>query len=237
MSRYSLPKRLSAIYDIVENGALVADIGTDHALLPIALVENGKCDSAIASDIALGPLKIAEKNILSHGLLEKIKTVQSDGLENVSKFNPKNIIIAGMGGETIRDILSTSPYPKCSGALLLLQPMTHCELLREHLITSGFSILDEKVIREQHRFYVIIAARFSQLQEHYFKNSSAVFELGGISADSKKCGLEYLNWQKGIYERTLCQLEKSAPSKEKDRLTAYFSDLISEIDRRISKNT
>ena len=139
MSCISLTKRLSVISDLIQNGALVADIGTDHALLPISLIQSGKTNRVIASDIVQGPLNAAKKNISAYSLDENITLVQSDGLENITRFAPQNIVIAGMGGETIRDILSASDYPASSGALLILQPMTHCELLRKYLIINGFS--------------------------------------------------------------------------------------------------
>ena len=233
----NLPKRLQAISQLVEKGALVADIGTDHALLPISLVQNKICQNVIASDIAVSPLESADRNIKAYSLLDKIKTVLSDGLENVTGFCPQNIIIAGMGGETIRDILAASDYPKSSGALLILQPMTHGELLRRFLIENGYSIEGGTVVREGHRFYVIITARFLGEQKHYFKNDTAVFELGGICNLTNECGGEYLLWQRGVFEKNLRQIEKSAPSDEKDRLLEYFSALISETERRIAQNT
>lgn len=233
MPQVTLTKRLHAISQLVEKGALVADIGTDHALLPISLVKSGICENVIASDIAVGPLKSASKNITAYSLQDNIKTVLSNGLENVAQMSPQNIIIAGMGGETIRDILAACDYPKSSGALLILQPMTHSELLRRFLIESGYSILGETVVREGHRFYVIITARFERVQEHYFENTTGVFELGGISNKTGECGGEYLLWQKGVFEKNLKQIEKSAPSDSKNELTTYFSALIKETERRI----
>ena len=237
MPRVTLPKRLYAISQLVEKGALVADIGTDHALLPISLVQSEVCKNVIASDIAVGPLKSADKNIAAYSLNENIKTVLSDGLKNVTTFAPQNIIIAGMGGETIRDILAASDYPKSSGALLILQPMTHSELLRKFLCQNGYSIKSETVVREGHRFYVIITARFSESQEHYFKNSEGVFELGGICPTTNECGSQYLLWQKSVFEKNLNQIEKSAPSDSKNELIDYFSALIKETERRLMQNT
>ncbi len=237
MPQVTLTKRLYAILKLVEKGALVADIGTDHALLPISLVNNGICKNVIASDIAQGPLKSADKNITAYSLNDNIKTVLSDGLKNVTAFSPQNIIIAGMGGETIRDILAASDYPKSSNALLILQPMTHSELLRKFLCQNGYSIKSETVVREGHRFYVILTARFESLQEHYFNNTDAVFELGGITSKTGECGGEYLNWQKGVFEKNLKQIEKSAPSDNKTELTAYFGALIRETERRLTQNT
>lgn len=234
MSPLSLPARLSALSALVPKGSRVADIGTDHALLPIYLIENGITDSVIASDIAQGPLDSAKKNISAHGLLHKITLVKSDGIVKVYPLSPETIIIAGMGGETIRDIISDCDYSVSSSPLFLLQPMTHAELLRQYLIENGFSILSESVIQEQHRFYVIIAAQHKDIQQHYFKedavSKSLIYELGGIMPQSCEAARNYLLWRKETAKRARDGLLKS--QDEFDR-AKEFSELIEEIDRRL----
>ena len=229
MPLFQLTKRLSAIAELCENGAFVADIGTDHAFLPIYLIESQKCSKAIAADVVDGPLEIARKNIAAHNLEGKIEIVKSDGLENVSKFSPQNVVIAGMGGETIRDILSASDYPKQGAPLLILQPMTHCEVLREFLIQNGFSILSEQVIREQQRFYPIIVAKFKNEQKHYFRlleNEKLTYELGGIDNGTRENGYEYLLWRKRLALTTIENLKKSKFSEENEALLKYFESLL-----------
>ncbi|MEE1279917.1 MAG: class I SAM-dependent methyltransferase [Oscillospiraceae bacterium] len=235
MSFVSLPSRLLAIAALVPRGSLVADIGTDHALLPIYLIENGITDRVIASDIVDGPLSSAKKNISAHGLEDEISIIKSDGIAKVYPFTPKTIIIAGMGGETIRDIISACDYSVSGAPYFILQPMTRPELLREYLIKNGFSILSETVIQEQHHFYVIISAQYKQEQEHYFKrydiSESLIYELGGITPQSSSAAVNYLLWRKETALRAREGLLKSQSSAER---AEEFSALVCEIDRRLS---
>lgn len=232
MPSVSLTKRLSAIFDLIENGSIVSDIGTDHAFLPIKLIESGKCSKVIASDIVDGPLMSAKKNITAHGIFEGIELVKSDGLENVVKFSPDTIIIAGMGGETISEILKASDYPQKNCATLILQPMTHAEVLRNYLYENGFEICDEIVVREDNRFYIIIVSRFAALQKNMALQSETFCknaELGTITKKTRQCGEEYLLWRKGVAERTLNQLKSSNNELQKE----YFSSLLCEIEQRL----
>ncbi len=234
MSPISLPKRLSLIASLVPEHTYVADIGSDHALLPIYLVESGRIERAIAADIAQGPLQSARKNISQHSLLSKIDIVLSDGLLNVSELCPQTVIIAGMGGETITDILSACDYAKTSEPLLILQPMTHSEVLRRFLFENSFSITYETVVREAHRYYVIISAQHTKTAKHYFEFNGENFDvycsLGGIMPNSEDTK-SYLLWKKETTERALGGIIKSKePNSEKEKL----SNLICEIDRRLS---
>lgn len=235
MAAYTLPPRLLYIASLVPTGSLVADVGTDHAHLPIYLIENSITDRVIASDIVDGPLASAKKNISAHGLDDKIEIIKSDGLVKVFPLSPETVIIAGMGGETIRDIISACDYSKQAAPLFLLQPMTHAEVLRKHLIENGFSIIDESVIREQHRYYVIISAQFTKEKKHYFEfdstNVDLIYELGGISPDSSPDAESYLLWKKETLQRTLTGLLKSYSLDEKIK---QINALISEIDKRLS---
>ena len=236
MSAILLPPRLKYIASIVPSGSLVADIGTDHAHLPIYLIENSITDKAIASDIVDGPIASAKKNIALHGLEEKIEVIKSDGLVKVFPLTPETIIIAGMGSETIRDIMSACDYSKEASPLFILQPMTHVEVLRKYLIENGFSILSESVIREAHRYYVVISAQFKEKQQHYFNlkdiSENLIYELGAICKDSSDDAESYLLWRKQTAEKTLSGLLKSDSASEK---IDEISQLIEEINKRLCK--
>ncbi len=154
----------------------MADIGTDHALLPIYLVENG-APSALASDINEGPCERARVNVAAHGLADKIIVACRPGLDGIEAFAPDNIIIAGMGGEMIASILDASPYPRTSKCLLVLQPMSMQAVLRRYL-ADGYQILDELVVREHNKHYQIIAARFDGIRRTY---TEAELRLGALN--------------------------------------------------------
>lgn len=235
MNYLNLPSRLLCIADMVPKGSLTADIGTDHALLPIYLIKKGITNRCIAADIVDGPLESARKNIKSAELDEQIDTIKSNGLEKVFTFTPETVVIAGMGGETIRNIIAECEYSKSGAPLFLLQPMTHCEVLREYLFKNGFSITCERVVREQNRYYVIIETRFTGEQAHYFDFNDVNFEvfceLGGILPDCES-HKSYLNWKRGSLIAALNGIEKSASDNDKK---TKLQAIIDEIDRRLKQ--
>ena len=157
---FELGARLSACADFVRRGRIPADIGTDHAYLPIWLVQTGRVPAAFASDINEEPIRSAIKNIESHGLSEKIKTFTADGLESIPPHEVDDIIIAGMGGDNISAILSGGEWLKNRRYRLILQPMSRASRLREYLFTNGFDIIGEKAICEAGRLYTVICAEY-----------------------------------------------------------------------------
>lgn len=160
----NLDKRLSAAARLVPVGARLADIGSDHAYLPIALCLEGKIECALASDINDGPVASALTNIAANGLGGKIKAIRADGLDGARDFSPDCITVLGMGGELIVTILSKADWIKDSGITLILQPMTHPEVLAYYLAENGFDVVDESVVCENgrtDRAYRIIKAVYS----------------------------------------------------------------------------
>ena len=161
------PRLLTAV-SYVRGGRLVADIGTDHAYLPIYLCEqrkltpvtvgSGETLCAVAADINKGPVERADEHIAAARLTKYIKTVQTDGLTGLDLYDPQDIIIFGMGGELIASILAAAPWVNAAGRRLILQPMTHAEKLREYLLAAGYSIVGETLSREGDRIYQTICA-------------------------------------------------------------------------------
>ena len=163
-----LTPRLMTAVPYVRGGRLLADVGTDHAYLPIYLCEqgrltpviagNGESLCAIASDINKGPVERADQHIAAAGLSGVIRTVRTDGLTGLDAYEPADIIIFGMGGELIAAILEAAPWVNREGRRLILQPMTHAEKLREYLLSTGFAIVGETLSREGERLYQTICA-------------------------------------------------------------------------------
>ena len=163
-----LTPRLMTAVPYVRGGRLLADVGTDHAYLPIYLCEqgrltpviagNGESLCAIASDINKGPVERADQHIEAAGLSGVIRTVRTDGLTGLDAYDPADIIIFGMGGELIAAILEAAPWVNREGRRLILQPMTHAEKLREYLLSTGFAIVGETLSREGERLYQTICA-------------------------------------------------------------------------------
>lgn len=129
-----LSKRLRAVADLVSPGLIIADVGTDHAYVPIQLVEEGRIPSAIAMDINEGPLLRAEKHIREHGLEHKIETRRSSGLKELKVQEAQSMIAAGMGGALIIQILSDCPEIVISLKECILQPQSEIGKVRKFLI-------------------------------------------------------------------------------------------------------
>lgn len=185
MGEIKLSKRLSTAASFVRDGAFVADIGTDHAYLPIHLVTIGKVKGAIASDINKGPITKAKENIAKYGYTDKIFTQIANGLDNIEKYKPNDIMICGMGGELIAEILDASPYIKNKNVRLILQPMTSVFELREYL-ANGFSIVFERIVCEDDKIYQIICAEYDGKVHKYSKTE---LEIGKINIENKQAEL------------------------------------------------
>ena len=153
-----LSKRLREIVALIPQGKIIADIGTDHALLPVYLIEKGIALKAIASDINRGPFDAARQAVTAKGLQDKIDVRMGDGLSVLSPGEAQAVVIAGMGGNTIREVLATSLETVRLFERLILQPMNDVYDLRCWLVQNGWCLVDEKLVAEGERLYVIIAA-------------------------------------------------------------------------------
>jgi len=156
-----LSPRLSAAASLVRPRRRTVDIGSDHGYLPVFLVENGITDTVIAADIGIGPLANAEKTLERYNLQGKIGLRLSDGLKNILPEEAEEIVICGMGGTLIRDILSDCDYVKKEGIHLVLQPMTHIEDVRKYLCENGFETDREVVVYDESRYYLTLSAVFT----------------------------------------------------------------------------
>ena len=160
MESVKINDRLLSAVPFVREGMSLADIGTDHAYLPIHLVMSGKIESAVAADINQGPLDKALENIHKNGLEEKISTVLCDGLKKVESSLVDDIAIFGMGGELIVKIIDEAPWLKSAEKRLILQPMTHPEKVREYLAMQGFDIIGEALSYDRGKIYQTICAQY-----------------------------------------------------------------------------
>lgn len=152
--------RLKKIASMVEKCERTADIGTDHAYIPIYLIRNGICSYAVASDINRGPVEKAKKNILMEGLEDKIECRLGGGLTTINPREVQGAVIAGMGGNLIRDIIEESPEVFKKLDYCILQPVQNPEILREYIYKKGYTILDEELCVEDGKFYEIIKIQY-----------------------------------------------------------------------------
>ena len=161
-----LDRRLSCAASFIREGAVVADVGTDHAYLPIALCLAGRVKGGVVTDINKGPIERARANIKAHGLEARLAAMLTDGLCGAEKYSPTDITVLGMGGELIAGIISRAEWTKDKRVRLCLQPMTHAEILRRYLSENGYSVVDEALVKED-KIYQIIVAEYSGEREEY----------------------------------------------------------------------
>ncbi len=166
MPHRPLDRRLSTAIEYITPGARVADIGTDHAYLPIALIEQGIASFAVAADINEGPIESARQNIREANSEDRIATLRTDGLVGIERYAPDHILIFGMGGELILRILSQAPWIRDSAITLVLQPMSRSHLLRAWLTQNGFHIFGETISLED-KYYRTVGARYTGVPEVY----------------------------------------------------------------------
>lgn len=156
-----LTNRLLRIASLVSKNKRLADIGTDHGYIPVYLLNENKIDFAILADINKGPLENARKEVRRNKLEDKVDLRLGSGIEVLKKDEVDEIIIAGMGGILISDLLEANKEVAHSVDKLILQPMQAQEELREYLLNNGYEILDECLEKEDFRIYEIIIAKYT----------------------------------------------------------------------------
>lgn len=164
---FRLDERLSLCAEFVRQGTTLADVGTDHAYLPVWLALNGKIQSAVACDVRVGPLENAKSNIARYGVGDVITTVLSDGLDNVPSDAARDIVFAGMGGELTAAIIMRTQWLRDKDKRLILQPMTRADSLRSFLCENGFYIQDEKACISGNKSYSVMVCHYDGVIRKY----------------------------------------------------------------------
>ena len=160
MKLQALDGRLLTAAGFVRQGAVFADIGTDHAHLPIFLLESGRIARAFCSDINEGPLDSAKRNAREAGVEDLITFKLTDGASGLSGFGITDYAICGMGGELIASIIEASEHLRSIGVRLILQPMTKPAELRRALAKLGFSVIGEEYSCDSDKRYLCICAEY-----------------------------------------------------------------------------
>ena len=160
-----ISKRLELVASFVPQGAVLLDVGSDHAYLPIELVEKGKIERAIAGEVVEGPYRSAVKNVEAHGLKEKIQVRLANGLAAFEEEDQVSVItIAGMGGRLIATILKEGLEKLANVERLILQPNNREDDLRIWLQANGFQIVAESILEEAGKFYEILVVESGQMK-------------------------------------------------------------------------
>ena len=213
-----LSMRMKAISELVTKGNRLADVGTDHAFIPIYLTLNGWIPHAIAMDIGEGPLSRAIAHIHAYGLEEQIETRRSDGLQKLSPDEVDTIIIAGMGGALMCSILDAAASGFCGTKELILQPQSEIFKVRRKLHAMHYQIVAERFLQEEGKYYTVIKAVPGE--ECYEKE---VYEQYGklllLNKDALLCVYlkEKLDKTINLLEK-LTEQKKSIPEKTAERI-------------------
>ena len=157
MNPIKLSKRLLAVASFVEQGAVVADIGSDHAYLPSFLIEKGIVQKAIAGEVANGPFESALNNVISLGIEDGITVRLANGLAAIDENDGVDTVtIAGMGGSLIAAILKNGTDNLQGVNRIIVQPNIHAKGIREWAIANGWKIVNEKILKEDGKIYEVL---------------------------------------------------------------------------------
>ena len=223
--------RMKEIYSLVrtmtDRGA--CDVGTDHAHIPIELVQTGKLPFAIATDISLPSAKKGEKNIAENGLSDKIKTYCANGTLGVPLDGIGDIIIAGMGGELIAEIVFADERLKSPELHFVLQPMTKQDELRVLLSENGYEIVKESCIPDGERIYFIMSVYYTGVS----KALSVRERLLGVNTEPSETLIRYAEELKGRLSVKLRGVQSATvPNTAEIR---DLTDALAELDRFVEE--
>ncbi|WP_035157767.1 tRNA (adenine(22)-N(1))-methyltransferase [Limosilactobacillus reuteri] len=226
MDEKHLSARLACVASLVPAGARVADIGSDHAYLPAALVLDGKIDFAIAGEVVKGPYENAVHEIKDHQLEGKVIPRLADGLAAIEPADKVDTItIAGMGGSLIASILEKGKDKLTEIKRLVLQPNVGESQLREWLMNNHYQIMTEKIIEEDNHIYEIIVAEPSVVPFRYSKYELdfGPFLLENKGPIFKKKWQEYLQREAHVIDQM--QKAQQPPVKKINEINQFLSQV------------
>ena len=221
-----LSARLACVASLVSAGARVADIGSDHAYLPAALVLDGKIDFAIAGEVVKGPYENAVHEIKDHQLEGQVIPRLADGLAAIEPADKVDTItIAGMGGSLIASILEKDKNKLTGIKRLVLQPNVGESQLREWLMNNHYQIMNEKIIEEDNHIYEIIVAERSVVP---FRYSKYELDFGPFLLENKgpvfrKKWQEYLQREAHVIDQM--QKAQQPPVKKINEINQFLSQV------------
>ena len=184
-----LSERLERVVSFVRPCASAADIGTDHALVPVELVRRGIVKKAIAMDVRPGPLSRAKEQISRAGLSDQIEPRLSDGLATLKPQEAETVIIAGMGGELIIRILTEGRHMWDSVAQWVLSPHSEVFKVRGWILENGFSIEKEDMVCEDGKYYVLMDVKRAEAETEAGEGTGAE---AGLKTESPARDAEFV---------------------------------------------
>lgn len=222
-----MEERLKRLAKMVDQGARLADIGTDHAYLPIDLIKRSKIEFAIASDVAKGPLENAKKDIAEAGLQDKIETRLGSGLETLTEADKVDtIVIAGMGGKLMTELLQQAKVSRKLYPTLILEPNIGEPGVRRWLMKNNYEIVKEEIIEVSGHIYELIKAKLRDKNVTLTKNEIQF----GPKLLQERNAFFIKKWTNQLnYQKTLLSNLNKAKVKASDRIKET-ENLIKEIE-------
>lgn len=215
----NISERLKCVAGLVNKGARVADIGTDHAYLPIYLVQNGISNKVYACDVRKEPLRRAKLHIDEYGLSDKITTQLCDGLKGISKGDVDTVTICGMGGKLMKNILKAGIDKLGNNTQLVLSAQSELRDFRKYLLETGIDIKSEHMLLEDGKYYFIFDCVYNTQDEYYLNvtniQQNNIYEHAAAASDIHN---------NNIHSNDSHKEDNDKKDNDKKKITAYAEE-------------
>lgn len=230
----NISERLKCVAGLVNKGARVADIGTDHAYLPIYLVQNEISNKVYACDVRKEPLRRAKLHIDEYGLSDKITTQLCDGLKGINKGDVDTVTICGMGGKLMKNILKAGIDKLGDNTQLVLSAQSELRDFRKYLIEAGIYIKSEHMLLEDGKYYFIFDCVYNTQDEYYLNvtniQQNNIYEHAAAAGDIHNNNIHNNDSHKEDYDKEDNDKKKiTAYAEEELRYGRYLLDNKSEV--------
>lgn len=230
----NISERLKCVAGLVNKGARVADIGTDHAYLPIYLVQNGISNKVYACDVRKEPLRRAKLHIDEYGLSDKITTQLCDGLKGINKGDVDTVTICGMGGKLMKNILKAGIDKLGDNTQLVLSAQSELRDFRKYLLETGIDIKSEHMLLEDGKYYFIFDCVYNTQDEYYLNvtniQQNNIYENADAAGDIHNNNIHNNDSHKEDYDKEDNDKKKiTAYAEEELRYGRYLLDNKSEV--------
>ncbi|WP_425538228.1 tRNA (adenine(22)-N(1))-methyltransferase [Microaceticoccus formicicus] len=221
MIELNASKRIKEILQMIPSCKIVADIGTDHGILPILLAESGRCEEIIATDISRESLDKLVKKLEENPEINNISTIVSDGLSKITEPYPDVVVISGMGSRLIIKILEEASDKAKQIKTFIFQPNTTVDELRVYLHDNGYKIINEALVYENNRFYNILATE----RNNELYNSKSHYKYGKLLLENRNENLrKHLLDEKNRFEKLFKELQ-TMKNKSQVRIDEIVEEL------------
>lgn len=215
----NISERLKCVAGLVNKGARVADIGTDHAYLPIYLVQNGISNKVYACDVRKEPLRRAKLHIDEYGLSDKITTKLCDGLKGINKGDVDTVTICGMGGKLMKNILKAGIDKLGDNTQLVLSAQSELRDFRKYLLETGIDIKSEHMLLEDGKYYFIFDCVYNTQDEYYLNVTN--IQQNNIYENAASVGDIHNN---NIHNNDSHKEDNDKEYNDKKKITAYAEE-------------